>query len=169
LERPIDIHKLGVLIMELSTFTEKFGADKQRMAYTAVLDNVAAGRPALRCQGSLSTMKVFRNQILFGNMSGDKAQTVMEAIHDNLEDRRDSSTATKAQRAGAVAALVLADEVLAYLGSSAAPVVAPVVPEAPQMSKAKKPTAASNAHDIGVLMSQMQMLTQAVTSLVERS
>lgn len=156
--------------MELSTFTEKFGADKQRMAYTAVLDNIAAQRPALRCQGSLSTMKVFRNQILFGNMSGDKAQTVMEAIHDNLEDRRNSPTATKAQKAGAVAALVLADEVMAYLGSSAAPVVAPaVVPEAPQMSKAKKPTAASNAHDIGVLMNQMQMLTQAVSALVERS
>ena len=155
--------------MELSTFTDKFGADKQRMAYTAVLDNIAAGRPALRCQGSLSTMKVFRNQTLFGSLSGDKALTVMEAIHDNLEERRDAPTSTKAQRAGAVSALVLADEVLAYLGSSAAPVVAPaVVPEAPQMSKAKKPTAASNAHDIGVLMSQMQMLTQAVTSLVER-
>ena len=156
--------------MELSTFTDKFGADKQKAAYTSVLDNIAAGRPALRCQGSLSTMKVFRNQTLFGSLSGDKALTVMEAIHDNLEDRRDSSTATKAQRAGAVSALVLADEVMAYLGSSAAPaVVAPaVVPEAPQMSKAKKPTAASNAHDIGVLMSQMQMLTQAVTSLVER-
>lgn len=155
--------------MELSTFTEKFDAAKQKAAYTAVLDNIAAGRPALRCQGSLSTMKVFRNQILFGNMAGEQAQTVMEALHGNLEDRRDSSTATKAQRAGAVSALALADEVMAYLGSSAAPVVAPVVPEAPQMSKAKKPTAASNAHDIGVLMNQMQMLTQAVTQLVERS
>tara|TARA_Y100000385_G_scaffold286584_1_gene348888 strand:+ start:628 stop:1095 length:468 start_codon:yes stop_codon:yes gene_type:complete len=155
--------------MELSTFTDKFGADKQKAAYTAVLDNVAAGRPALRCQGSLSTMKVFRNQILFGSMAGEQAQTVMEAIHDNLEDRRDAPTSTKAQRAGATSALALADEVMAYLGSSAAPVVVPVVPEAPQMSKAKKPTAASNAHDIGVLMSQMQMLTQAVTQLVERS
>ena len=153
--------------MELSTFTEKFDEAKQKAAYTAVMDNISAGRPSLRCQGSLSSMKVFRNQTLFGSLSGDKALTVMLAIHDNLEDRRDSSTATKAQRAGAVSALALAEEVMAYL--SAAPVVAPVVPEAPQMSKAKKPTAASNAHDIGVLMNQMQMLTQAVTNLVERS
>jgi hypothetical protein len=154
--------------MELSTFTEKFGADKQKAAYTSVLDNIAAGRPALRCQGSLSTTKVFRNQILFGNFGGDKAQTVMEAIHDGLEDRRDNPTATKAQRAGAVAALVLADEVLAYLGSSAAPVV-PVVPEAPQMSKATRPTAASNAADIKALTEMMMQMNTALNTLVERS
>lgn len=159
--------------MELSTFTEKFDAAKQKAAYTAVLDNIAAGRPALRCQGSLSTMKVFRNQTLFGSLSGDKALTIISAIHDQLEERRDAPTSTKAQRAGAVSALVLADEVMAYLSAApVAPVVAaPVAPpvEAVTLSKAAKPTAATNAADIKALTAMMMQMNAALNTLVERS
>jgi hypothetical protein len=132
------------------------------------------GKSILALIGSATSARCFVNACLANQFDADTIKDHGNEMFRALLVRRDNPTATKAQRTGAMAGLDALNALHAHRTSAApvAPVVAaPVAPpvEAVTLSKAVKPTAATNAADIKALTAMMMQMNTALNTLVERS
>jgi len=136
--------------------------------------NRSEGKSVLALIGSATSARCFVNAVLANKFNPETVKEHGNAIFSALLVRRDNPTSTAAQVKGAVAGLEALRSLHAHRTSAApvAPVVAaPVAPpvEAVTLSKAVKPTAATNAADIKALTAMMMQMNTALNTLVERS
>lgn len=134
--------------------------------------NRQQGKSVLALIGSATSARCFVNAALADQFSAETIKDHGNEMFRALLVRRDNPTATKAQRDGAEAGLAALNALATHRTAPAAPVVAaPVAPpvEAVTLSKAAKPTAATNAADIKALTAMMMQMNTALNTLVERS
>lgn len=136
--------------------------------------NRQQGKSVLALIGSATSARCFVNAALADQFSAETIKDHGNEMFRALLVRRDSPTSTKAQRDGAQAGLDALNALATHRTAPAAPAapVAPVVAapvEAVTLSKAAKPTAATNAADIKALTAMMMQMNTALNTLVERS
>jgi len=137
--------------------------------------NRSEGKSVLSLIGSATSARCFANACLANQFEADTIKDHGNELFRALLIRRDNPTSTAAQVKGAVAGLEALRSLHAHRTTPAAAPVAPVVAhvaapvEAVTLSKAVKPTAASNASDIKALTAMMMQMNTALNTLVERS
>ena len=137
--------------------------------------NRQQGKSVLALIGSATSARCFVNAALADQFSAETIKDHGNEMFRALLIRRDSPTSTAAQVKGAEAGLDALKALATHRTAPAAPVVAaPVAPvvapvEAVTLSKAAKPTAATNAADIKALTAMMMQMNTALNTLVERS
>ena len=136
--------------------------------------NRSEGKSVLALIGSATSARCFVNAALANKFDADTIADHGNELFRALLIRRDNPTSTAAQTKGAVAGLEALRSLQAHRTAPAAAPVAPVAPVAPPveavtLSKAAKPTAATNAADIKALTAMMMQMNTALNTLVERS
>ena len=134
--------------------------------------NRQQGKSVLALIGSATSARCFVNAVLANKFDTDTIKDHGNEMFRALLVRRDNPTSTAAQVKGAEAGLDALRSLQAHRVAPVAPPVAPVVAapvEAVTLSKAAKPTAATNAADIKALTAMMMQMNTALNTLVERS